>query len=374
MAIFDKIKPLIMKVYLTSTPEFSSEKLDEVIALLQGIPGELEFDKKDSFTQVQYKRLNPRFKDIEGIDSLTFDEYFDLVQGYREFQQEIKDEDFVILITSIRHDRNWFSGFNNRNIFVRGDEWDIISDVDSKFGIAYQCVENIFQSLMGLDIMNYKKEPNIHKETKACINDFCANKTDIIMKFQSGTICNSCLDVAEFEKGVDKYIFIHIIEIIEEIRKEFVVSRHLRSITKLEKVKVDSDGKISIGDRKLKLATMPRVLYLGFLKQIGGIPNNQLCEHKNLFDEIYKLVKKKNRGEYSIEKMLCKQITYERRVDKQTPTFETNRTRIKEGLIECLGVSIANYYAVNLVEDDDYKMSFKVNLSQDHIDLSPPFK
>ena len=51
---------------------------------------------------------------------------------------------FVILISSIRHNENWFGAPNQKNIFVRGDEWDVISEVDSKFGIAYKCVENIF--------------------------------------------------------------------------------------------------------------------------------------------------------------------------------------------------------------------------------------
>jgi len=357
-----------MNVHITATPEFSSHKVDEVIALLKGVPGKLVFEKGKPLTQGQSKRLNKKIEDI-GKRGLPFKEYFDLIEDYRD-SRDIDENDFIILITSIRNDKNWFSAFNNRNIFVHGDEWDIISDVDSKFGIAYQCVENIFQSLMGLDIMHYKKEPNIHMETIGCINDFCENKTDIIRKFQSGNICSSCLYVAEFEKGVDKYIFVHIIQIIEEIRKEFVVSKHLRNIVKLENVKVGAKGSISIGNKKLNLAPIPRVLYLGFLKQIDGIPNDQLCENKNLFDGIYKVVKPKNRNEYSIEKLLCKQITYNRSVDEQIPTFETNRTRIKEGIIECVGVSLANYYTVNLVEDDNHRMLFKVNLSQELVKLS----
>lgn len=363
-----------MNVYLTNTPEFSANKLDEIIALLQSVRGTLEFIKGKPMTQVQYKRLNPRFEDITRIKSLNFDEYFDLIQGYRDFREEIKEQDFVILISSIRHDQNWFSGFKNRNIFIHGDEWDIISDVDSKFGVAYECVENIIQSLMGLDIMNYENEPNIHKETIGCINDFCDNKTDILRKFQSGNICHSCMYTAEFEKKVDKYILSHIIRIIEEIRKEFVVSKQLLSLTRIEKVKVDPEGNISIAGKKLKLGTIPKVLYLGFLKQIEGIPNDKLCENKNLFEEIYKLVKKKNRDEFSITKLLCKSISYNGRdVQEQKPTFETNRTRIKDGLIECLGAAIANYYTVNLVEDENHNMVFKVNLSQDQIKINPNF-
>ncbi len=60
----------------------------------------------------------------------------------------------------------------------------MISDVDSKFGIAYQCIENIFQSLIDLNIENTDLEPNIHKTSIGCINDYCENKPEILMKLQ----------------------------------------------------------------------------------------------------------------------------------------------------------------------------------------------
>ncbi len=360
-----------MNVYITNTPEFSSDKLDEVLALLQGTPGELKFDKGESFTQVQYKWLNPRFIDIEGIDSLTFKEYFDLVQGYR-VMQKIKDEDFVILISTIRHEQNWFSGFNNRNIFIHGDEWDIISDVDSKFGIAYECVENILQSLMGLDIMNYKNEPNIHKESIGCINDFCDNKTDIIRKFKSGDICHSCMYVAEFDKKVSKYILSQIIQIIEEIRKEFVVSKKLRNITKLEKVKVDSEWNIFIGDKPVKMEALPKVLYISFLKHLDGVQSDKLCENQGLFQEIYKKVKK-NPDPEVIERLCCKKIDPDNPKLNHKPTFETNRTRVKEALVKTLGTTLTNYYHINYVEAANHKMMFKVNLSEDDLEWKVTF-
>jgi len=363
-----------MKVYLTNTPEFSSDKVDEVIAILQEIPGELKFERGKPLSQAQYKRIDKRFEDSSEIKSLKFKEYFNLIEGYRDFRNEINEQDFVILITSIRHDRNWFSGFQNRDIFVHGDEWDIISDVDSKYGIAYQCVENIFQSLMGLDIMNYKKEPNIHKETIGCINDFCGKKTDILRKFQSGNICNTCLYVAEFEKGVDKYIIMHIIHIIEEIRKEFVVSKHLRSITKFEKVKVDSDGNIFIGDRPLKLDILPKVLYIGFLKHLEGVQSNKLCENRDIFERIYHKVKSNREPDPdAIRNMVCKKTEIEHPKVYHKPTFETYRSKVKGALVNVLGETLTNYYHVNYVEDNNHHMLFKVPLSNDFIDIDVNF-
>ena len=142
-----------MKVYLTSTPEFSHEKLEEVVNLLLSIPGELKFIKCDPLTEAQFNRLCNRREDLSQIRSLNFEEYSDLIQGYREITKTpdnnpFTEDEFIVIISSIRHDLNWFSAFNKRNIFIHGVEWDLISDVDSKFGIAYECIENIFQSLI----------------------------------------------------------------------------------------------------------------------------------------------------------------------------------------------------------------------------------
>ena len=65
-----------------------------------------------------------------------------------------------------------------------------------------------------------------------------------------------------------------------------VISKKFARQVKLEKVVIDEKGNISIGDRRIKMETLPKVMYIGFLKQIDGIVNNQLCDSKELFEEI----------------------------------------------------------------------------------------
>ncbi len=360
-----------MNIYITCTPEFSTDKLVEVISLLKAIPGELKFFQGKPLTPAQFKRLDKKFDDISQIDSLTFDEYFDMVQGYRELR-EIRDEDFVIVISSIRHNRNWFSAFNKRNIFVRGDEWDIISNVDSKFGIAYQCVENIFQSLIDLDIFNYKSEPNIHMEACGCINDFCGYKPDILKKLRMADICDSCYE-RSLSKGVNDFIITQILDILEEIRKEFVISSRFRRRAKFEKVSVDSKGNIYISDKKIDLNTLPKVVYICLLNNLEGIPSDKVCKNKNLFEKIYLKIKK-NPEEFAIQRLCCKTITYQTTEEKNKPTFAIYKRRINEELIKKLGVTLANYYSVNLVEDLNHQILYKVNLPKEQLELDDKFK
>lgn len=361
-----------MKVHITSTPEFSVEKLDEIVSLLSSIPGELKFHKGKLLTEKQYKRLNPRLEDINGIDSLTFDEYYDLVQGYRDLL-DIPDADFIVLISTIRHNDNWFSAFDKRNIFVRGDEWDIISDVDSKFGIAYQCVENIFQSLIDLDIINYENEPNIHIEPIGCINDFCGYKPDILKKLKSADICDSCYNRYK-QTGTGDVILAHIVSIIDEIRKEFVISKKFTKELILDKVRVDNSGNIFIGDRFIKLEPLPRVVYISFLKNLDGIQSNQLCENKNLFEKTYQKIKDDDEpNPEAIRNLCCKRIDKNSTQLSLKPTFETYRSKLKAALVKTLGQTLTNYYHINYVEDQNHQMIFKILLSKDQLDLDTTF-
>jgi hypothetical protein len=349
-----------MNVHITCTPEFSPEKLDEIVSLLKSIPGGINFDLKGPITEAQARLLNRKFENPNQISSLSFEEFFDLVQGYR-VMKGINANDFVIMISSIRNNRNWFSAFNKKNIFIHGDEWDLISEVDSKFGLAHQCVGNIFHSLLELNTSDF------HEPSIGCLSDFCRVKRDILMKLQSANICQSCYERSR-SQGISDLIMTHIISILEEIRKEFVIARRFSQEVTLEPVIIDDDGNITIGGKTIVLQPIPRVVYISFLKNINGIPSKQLCENKDKFESIYRIIKP--RGDVnSINKMLCFNNTGKYRL---RPQINTYRSRIKEAIEDKLGQILANYYCVNLVEEQNQSL-LKVNLKEELLDISPRF-
>lgn len=359
-----------MNIHITCTPEFSEDKLDEIVALLSSVPGELKFFKGRLLSPSRFNRLNANIEDISTVKSLTFEEYFDIIQGYRELM-EISESDFVILISSIRNTKHWFSAFNNRNIFVHGVEWDLFTDVDSIYGIAYQCVENIFQSLIELDIDNHTAETNIHRTAIGCINDFCGYKPDILKKLQAANICPSCYERA-LRKGVSDFITAHIVEIMERIRREFVISKRFSRQAQLSKIRIDNKGDITIGDKFIDLEIVPKVMYIGFLKNISGFTFDQMCPNVQQFEKIYKILRK-NIDEYSIKKMCCRKIKYGNTVERIKPTFQTNRTKIKKALNMELTSILTNYYHINLIEINHKKELYKVILERDFIELDPIF-
>jgi hypothetical protein len=347
-----------MKVYITATPEFSSEILNEVALILNETPGELEFISEKLLTTPQCSLVNPKMNSIETIKNLSFDEFFDLCDKYRIYK-EIPDYAYVVLVTSIKNYKDWFSAFNGKNIFVHGVEWEYYTKRDAKFGIAYQIVENIFQSQIGLNINDAGKDPNIHMDSIGCINDFCENKTDVMLKLRTADICDSCLKRAE-ENKINPLIFDHISRIIRNTREKFVNSSRIQSMVKPDKVYIDPDREVRIGNKEVGLDPLNKVLFIFFLKNLQGIETKLICEYKDDFYEIYKEVRD-NPDNKSIEKL----------VDSSKRNFEVNRSRLNKALSKQLGPNLAEYYIIDCVEIKDDYNKYIINLKEEYITIEP---
>ena len=193
-----------MKVHITSTPEFSSEIVKEVVSILNKTKGYLEFFFAEPLTYEEISLVNPKFKTPQSIASLTFDEFFGLCQGYRTITNRtlnIKKDDYVVMVTSIPNHKDWFSAFQEKSIFIYGREWEYYTKHDDRFGIAYEVVENIFQSQIELNINDVDNDPNIHIPSIGCIDDMCMDKVDVMFKLRTADICDSCIDRALEKKS-----------------------------------------------------------------------------------------------------------------------------------------------------------------------------
>jgi len=161
-----------MNIIVTALPQYPQEELDEVVRLLNTVPGTVKFVKGET---IPAEILQLQIKNYSLQKRLSFVQYWEILNMYRIINK-IPPENYAVLISPNKHDESWFSGFNGHNIFVDSNDWQYFSDKDSKYGIAFQIVENIIQSLMKLNIDDIFSEPNIHMESIGCINDFCGNK------------------------------------------------------------------------------------------------------------------------------------------------------------------------------------------------------
>jgi len=350
-----------MKVYITSTPEFSFEIVKEVILILNQTPGELEFILGKPLTVNQYSLAHPKMKTIDKIKYLYFDELFGLCNSYRTIR-EVPEDAFVVLVTSIKNHKYWFSAFNERNIFIDGEEWEYYTRRDAKYSISYQVLENIFQSLIDLNIDDVENEPNIHIPSIGCINDMCMDKKDVMLKLRTADICDSCLDRAD-EKKVDPLVLEHIKTSIDNLREVFVNSNRIKSKVKPLAVYIDSKRKVNIGDKNIEIVPLQKVLFIFFLKNLQGVETKLLSEYEDDLYEVYLEIRQ------SAEKDRIKRMF---NPDKGgDPSFDIHKSKLNKVLLEKLGAKLAEYYIISKVEIKDGINIYRINLDDDYITIDP---
>ena len=221
---------------------------------------------------------------------LVFNAFFNLCETYRTIK-EIPDDEYVVIVTSIKNDKDWFSAFNGNNIFIHGEEWEYYTKHDAKFGISYQVLENIFQSQIDLNIYDIDNEPNIHLESIGCINDMCMNKTDVMLKLRTADICNACITRAE-EKNMNPLVLEHILTSIENLRENFVNSNRIKSKVKPLPVYVDPKRRIKIGEKNVDIVPLQKVLFIFFLKNLQGVETKLLYQQEDNLFELYQEIRK----------------------------------------------------------------------------------
>jgi hypothetical protein len=351
-----------MKIHITSTPEYSKENIDAVASVLSQVPGELQFVAGEPLKINTLALENEKFENPDGIEYLTFEELFNFCKPYRILKSIPKDE-FVVVLTTIRNDRNWFSAFSNRNIFVDATGWEYITAKDSKYGIAYQIVENVFQSLMGLNINDVPNEPNIHLESIGCTNDMCNNKMEVVLKLRLGYICNSCLSRA-FNNGVNQEIMFQIQSILYKLRIGLMDINLIKTELEPKIVHIKEKGIVKVGEKKLEIEALPDSLFIFFLYNLDGIESGTLHEQENKLLEIYRKIR--TGGDKEVIRKLC--LNY----DRPGSSFMKVKWDLNSALVEQLGRKESEFYVIK-----NYKINnkgiYKINLSPDYLKIDPRF-
>lgn len=352
-----------MKVHLIRTPEYEIDRLDEVQELLNSFDGPLKFTLSSyEFSPGKFDFLgHPFFKNAEGVkkllydismqNALTWEQLFSLCDYYRNVFRVDKD-DFVVLLTDRRNALNWFSHCDaKRNIFVHTGDWETYTKAPQKFPVAYQVVENIMQILMNLDV-EQTPNPNLHMEPLGCMNDFCQNKQQVILKLRTGDICNECLTKMREEK-IDDEIINQAIGIFEAIRHQLLFKQGFTKNLNPKPVKIDSTGKIFIGDKLIDLNPLESTLFIFFITNKEGVSLNDLDKYRKKLMNIY-LVLKPLGEESAIDKLIK---------PKGTGTFSKNKSALNKKLKEQIGEPLVNFYYL----DGNRGNAFKININADFI-------
>jgi hypothetical protein len=354
-----------MNVNITCTPEYSFDELSQIVELLNNVPGEIKFrSNTELVTAEQFSMMVDKFESPESIKSLSFEELFKLCDCYRKIKNIPKDE-FIILITSIPNEKNWFSAFENKYIFVNSEDWKYYSDRDSKFGIAYQIVENIFQSLIKLNISDINNEPNIHLESIGCINDMCINKSEVLFKLRTADICESCAKRAEKE-NLNQFFMNQILDIIDLVRKEFRRTNTKKVESPSEIVTVDEKLKIEIGNKSISIMPTLRVLYVLLLKYNEGIVIQKIYNFYDECCEFYKGSEGPRVDLSPIKKIIAPK-------DFDFNYLSQIKYRINTKLVEILGANNADNYLIELNMEEKSNNKYKINLNKEKIKIASKY-
>lgn len=267
-----------IKIHLIKTHDFSNRDYFALSRLLDKVKGPLKFSTVNTeFKGWKFDPLKNPF--------LNWNQIFKSCEAYRTFFK-LPTDDFVVLCTPKKNTKNYFSCFDeiNNNIFVHTSEWDTFTKSAAIYPIAYEIISNILQKMMKLPLTT----PNqwIHKDPIGCINDMCKKKNQIILKLRTADICENCLKKMKKE-GVSEDVIDQSLALLEIVRKESLFSQGFSKNRTLERVVVNDEGEIFIGNAEIILNSIQKTLYIFYLCHPEGLENKDIYKHKEELFKIY---------------------------------------------------------------------------------------
>lgn len=347
-----------MNVHITSIPSYYKENIDQVTSLLSEVKGEINYFTSDPITSEQMMLIDDNFENMDAISSLSFGQFFKIANKYRVIKSIPKD-DIVVILSPIRHDLYWFSGASGKNIFIDTHGWEYITDSDSKYGIAYQIIENIFQLLVGIEFDNAVVDPNVHHTSIGCINDMCINKMEVIAKLRSAYICVSCQQRA-LKRNVNKIILLQIISTIQKIRDGLMNFDLITNTLEPLPTLVAENGGIKIGENNIDMPALPKSLFIFFLANEEGVNVASLSDKIYKDKLLYIYHKLRPGGKKESVDSLCLHYT-----DKDSTFFKV-RNDTNTFLIRKLDRILSEFYTINNERNID-KGLYKIKLPPNYL-------
>lgn len=358
-----------MKVNLIYSPDVHPQLMDSILEILSSVSGPVEFSvihmqwnynhlykvqqhryRNDFRFKIESEYKLQEYKQALGYP-LSWRELFFLCQQARK-RENFPPEDFVILITNRRNSMNFFSMFDingDRNAFIQSSDWDYFLKAPESFPVAYEVVANILRILMKFNLSD-KMEENFHLDSIGCVNDFCENKGQIILKLRTADICPDCLKRLE-DHHADPQIVMQALSIFEKIRINLKFSQGLAGNIKPKKLSVKDDGKIFVDNKELNLTPLEKAIFIFFLSKPDGIRLVELDHYEAEIFAYYQLLKS-NADPENIRKL----------VDNVEGNFSYNKSRLNKKLRDQIGEPLANFYRIDGVPGENFSVALPSEL------------
>ena len=358
-----------MDIHLLRDKDLSIDTYRNVLQLLQHIPGPLNFiesevdirnldlidhiwKQKDDFEKqsswvcamMESPEVSLKYTFPKEVRRATWGQLFDECVNYRNCFSHVSIQDSIILLTDVPNIQNWFGCVDDsmRNFFIHTDDWTFYfgEEVDIRFPIAYEAIVWVLRGLMFKsreEVIN-----NLHDHTIGCVQDFCLDKKEIILKMRTGDVCPTCLDIIA-KADINHSYLNQIFEIIEEIRKSLSFRQRIKLFKKPSRLLVKGLSKrlflTDLGNLEINLNPSERALYLLFLNHPEGIRLPEIIDYRNELVEIYAMTTN-----------LSDQVDIINRIDRLTDVSENNLnevlSRIRGKLKSAVGSELLDFYDI----------------------------
>lgn len=300
-----------MKVHLVRSEEVLLELVGDVTDILRSVPGPVSFctnvDNAINFLEDETIRKIVPEKDFNTKsfetniylspvvrsfplerDTATWDSLFKKSEAYRN-KNKIPANEFVFLLTDVANEKNWFCMLDENNPFngfIHTDDWDYYLHTNPAYPIAYSIIELVLEKHMFSNIGEALQY--VHYEPIGCINDFCQDKKEIILKLRTGDICFNCFQLVEHR--MNPVMLQQCLDILESLRVRMLFSQNFRQQKPVSRLRITRKNEFFLVDYQnieIKLRPLEKALYFLFLQHPEGISLSHLVDHRDELRTIY---------------------------------------------------------------------------------------
>jgi hypothetical protein len=279
----------------------------------------------------------------EKITRLKWEDIFDRCKSFR-LKNDISEFEFVILLTDKGNEFNWFAAPDprgGRNGFVQTSGLGFYLPGLSRSSIVYLITTHILRHLMFANIREMSE--GVHQTSVGCMNDFCGNKTELILKIRTADLCSDCVRRLE-EKQVDPLLATQAFEIMEAMRAEVLFRDRYSLLKKPSRMTISGPNFTikfpDLANVELKLDKVEKTFYLFFLDKQQGVKLNALDEHREALIELYLKVSPTS-----------DRATAVRRINERTDNSNTQKisetiSKIRKKINNLLGSEMGEHYVI----------------------------
>ncbi|MET0243300.1 MAG: hypothetical protein ABW174_07520 [Flavitalea sp.] len=369
-----------MKIHLIRSNEYSEQQFTEVLLFLNSFDGPVSFidagelDPKNASTweeekdedeffhqefpkKMLYHELASRSSAFPVSRKTTDWENLFAAISKRRSSVKIPKDEMLILLTTIANENNWFSAVdpNNRaNGFVHTAEWEYYVRCSGEFPVAYLTAALLLQSFMFKNYAELKQA--VHEFPMGCVNDFCEDKRNIILKLRTADICPDCIE--RLNGKLDDLVIRQMLDIFEGVRLRMLFHQKFRHNLKQSVLKLTKKGQILLpdfGNIEIRLTPLEKTLYHFFLAHPEGVLLTHLVDHKEELVKLY--FRFTNTGELP---KIYKSI--DDLVDNTSNSANEKLSKIKKAFVSAIGAELAEQYIVTGERGEIKKLSLSKDM------------